>query len=146
MGKHPSQSWVMGLQGKPTEQKTGISLDYLTPGLLTLQERIHIRLQSCSFHSTGTEQGVLVPHAVSHSRESWNSHSCSDLLCFSIHSTTAQTPRFSSHVLHAAKGLKGNGKDLCGFAVLESAFDSRFDLKANSLEKAECNLSSSISL
>lgn len=61
VGKHPSQSLVTGLQGKPTEQKTGISLDYLTPGLAAPQERIHMKDSRAELSASPAQAGLTPP-------------------------------------------------------------------------------------
>lgn len=93
----------MGLQAKPTEHKTDISLDYLTLGLLTWQEWNHIN-DSRAQLSASTEQApsrtcwwLKLPRA--EGRAGAVIPICANLLHFSVHSTMVQTPKFSSCVL-----------------------------------------------
>lgn len=134
MGKHPSQSLVMGLQGKATEQKTGISLDYLTPGLLTPQKRIRIHYSQSQL-SVSTAQAPsgtcwwLEPLA--RAGGDLQLLSLSSPTCCTSHSTSpwSTLPGFPDR--ETVLGPEKMAIEIC--AILLS---SNQHLKANSLQKA----------
>jgi len=142
--KHPSQSLVTGLQEKPIEQKTDISLDFLTLGLLTPQAG-----DSCK----GSSAHLSAPTAVAPSRTCrWLRllaraegragalvPICTNLLAL----LSPQHHGPDSHVLQLCPpGSKGPEKKWLEFCVI--LCNQHF--KANSLEKAVCSLPSWISL